>query len=159
MSKMTFMIAAVVGNRRPNTYGRCAMFPNLTRRYRLRAAVLLAALYAFCVLLPPAALALTHAAAHCLTDSGAAHVHGKTAVKPHAHADGTAHAHHDQAPHEHSDASDKAQNCCGLFCISAMPHGGILDVATPLAVCSHIVTAVHALDGSEPGRLRKPPRT
>ena len=132
------------------------MFCGLTKSFRLRAAVTLAALYAFCVLLPPAALALTHAAAHCLTDSGAAHVHNATA-ESHDHADGTAHQHDNQA--QHSDAGDKAQNCCGLFCISAMPYGGILDVATPLAVSSPVVTATHALDGCEPDRLRKPPRT
>jgi hypothetical protein len=132
------------------------MLCGLTKRFRLRAAITFAALYAFCVLLPSAALAFTHAAAHCLTDSGAAHVH-KAAAEPHHHADGTAHQHDGEA--QHSDAGDKAQNCCGLFCISAIPHHGIVDAAAPLAVSSRIVTAAHALDGREPDRLRKPPRT
>lgn len=135
------------------------MLLSLTRRFRLRVAVTFAALYAFCVLLPPAALALTHAAAHCLTDNGAAHVHGKAAATSHAHADGTAHEHHDQAPHEHSDAGDKAQNCCGLFCVSAMPHEGGLDVVTPLTISSTMPAVADALDGRGPDRLKRPPRT
>ena len=49
----------------------------LRRRFRVRAALGIAALYAFCVLAPHAALALGHAGAHCLTEeqSTAAHVH------------------------------------------------------------------------------------
>jgi hypothetical protein len=132
------------------------MLSGLTRRFRLRAAITFAALYAFCVLLPPAALALTHAAAHCLTEQRAAHVHGKSA-ESHDHADGSVHQHDDQA--QHSDAGDKAQNCCGLFCISAMPHEPGLELVTPLAVSRTMPAAAHALDGREPDRLRKPPRT
>lgn len=135
------------------------MFLGLTRRFRLRAAVTFAALYAFCVLLPPAALALTHAAAHCLTGQQPAHVHGKGAAT-HDHADGTDYAHDDQAPHQHSDAGDKVGgSCCGLFCISAMPHGPDLEVVTPLAISRTMPAVAYALDGRGPDRLKRPPRT
>ena len=135
------------------------MLSSLTRRFRLRAAVTFAALYAFCVLLPPAALALTYAAAHCLADQGPAHVHGKTAVTPHTHADG---ADHDDGPtQEHSDATGKAMpgNCCGLFCVAALSHEPGFALLAPPPTVRTVPAIAESLDGRGPDRLKRPPRT
>src|SRR3954462_78833 len=91
------------------------------RTSRWRAAVALAALYALCVLAPHAALAFTHAAAHCLTEPhGAAHVHAPVKPARHVHADDTEHDHHGGAPDKPSDGKSVSGNCCGLFCVSAL---------------------------------------
>lgn len=137
------------------------MFVGPTTRFRLRAALMLAALYAFCVLGPAAALAFTHAAMHCLTEQRPAHVHGKAAANPHVHADSADHQHHDDgAAQEHSDAGKAANgNCCGLFCVTALPHEpGFAPLAPPVTGPA-IAALVDTLDGRGPDRIRKPPRT
>jgi hypothetical protein len=136
------------------------MLTGLSRRLRLNAAAVLAALYAVCVLAPHAALAFTHVAAHCLTEPhGAAHVHPVKAAK-HVHADDTAHEHHGAgAPHQHSDADGKAPagNCCGLFCVSALAHEGVPAPAAPLAARLAEPGAFSDLVGHEPDRINRPP--
>jgi hypothetical protein len=143
----------------------------LRRRFRTRAALVVAALYAFCVLAPHAALALGHAAAHCLTEdhSAAAHVHkAKAQTASHIHADGTVHHHGGipadgdamtTDPHQHSDADGKSQsgNCCGLFCISAIAlETGVAMPAPPL-VAADLSSLHDALSGRSPGRINRPP--
>ena len=138
-----------------------AMLSGLTRGFRLRAALMLAVLYALCVLGPAAALALTNTAMHCLTEQGAAHVHGQASAKSHAHADGADHQHHDDgATQEHSDAGKAASgNCCGLFCITALSHEPGFALLAPPATGRAIPVIVDALDGHGPDRLKRPPRT
>src|SRR5215831_16285906 len=69
------------------------MLSVLAKTFRVKAAIVLAALYALCILAPAAAFAFSanpHVA-HCLTEGHVGvHDHGKV----HVHADGTAH-HHD----------------------------------------------------------------
>jgi hypothetical protein len=93
--------------------------------FRRKAATVLVALYAFCVLAPHAAMALTHGgnAAHCLTEAANA---------PHQHSANTSHVHDDGMMHEHgqrqsakpqnsdSDPADAPAACCGLFFMTAL---------------------------------------
>src|SRR3954468_22207795 len=86
-------------------YRAMCMLTMRNRTSRWHAAVALAALYAFCVLMPHAALAFSRAAAHCLTDAPvAAHVHHHHTPATHVHADGRVHTHH--APHTADDPAD-----------------------------------------------------
>jgi hypothetical protein len=144
------------------------MFARLSRGLRSRAALAAAALYAFCVLMPHAAVALG-SAGHCLTDDHpAAHIHkAKADVTPHMHTDGTVHlqggkaAAHDDAtePHKHSKADDKGGNgnCCGLFCISAIAGDAGPTLLVPMSFAADLPAAVNALTGRDPGRLHRPP--
>ena len=147
------------------------MQKGLTKRFRLRAALGLAALYAFCVLAPHAALALGNNAAHCLTDDHtAAHVHkAPAATTAHTHADGSLHHHparaaHDDAgnlPHKNSDADGKSHsgNCCGLFCFSAITLDPGVTLPAPPAFATEAPGPDDALAGRGPDRLKRPPRT
>jgi hypothetical protein len=135
-----------------------AMLSRLSKRFRLKAALALAALYAFCILAPHVALAVTHVAAHCLTaPHGAAHVHSAKATK-HVHADGTAHEHHGAgAPDEHSGADGKLHaTCCGVFCVSALAQEAPA-LAAPPAVRQAEPGALYLLIGHEPDRINRPP--
>ena len=137
------------------------MLSGLSKRFRLKAAVALAALYSFCVLSPHTALALANAA-HCLTEPhGAAHVHQEqAAAKGHVHADGVAHAHHDTGtPQKESDADGKShsRNCCGVFCVTAMAHEpGLALFASPTALLVG-PGAFYQLAGRGPDRINRPP--
>src|SRR5262245_63669812 len=89
------------------------MLSALTRTFRVKAAIVLAALYALCILAPAAAFAFSDnpAVAHCLTEGHVGvHDHGGKVHVPAdgtAHqqdADGTAHQHHaDGTAHQHHD--------------------------------------------------------
>jgi len=146
------------------------MLARVNKRLRIRAALAVAVLYAFCALAPHAALAFGHAAAHCLTDGAAtAHVHkAKAQPASHTHADGTAHHHggvpaHDDAsntePHQHSDADGKSDtgNCCGLFCISALALEPGMALRAPPLVATDLSSIHDALSGHSPGRINRPP--
>jgi hypothetical protein len=144
------------------------MLTGLSKPKRLKAALLLSLLYAFCILMPNAALAFSNAAAHCLTEPhGAAHVHEVT-VTSHVHADGLTHTHSEiashgpgdaGAPHEHSDGDGKNHNggCCGLFCISAIAHEPASAFPAPLLVARIFSRLDAALSGRGPSRINRPP--
>jgi len=147
----------------------CEMFGTLSKGMRSRAALAVAAFYAFCVLAPSAAIALG-SSGHCLTDDGpAAHVHkAKADVTAHTHADGTVHHHggpptahdHDEsAPHKHSKTGgkDESSNCCGLFCISAIGTPSSPSLLAPLSFAADLPALADALMGRDPGRLHRPP--
>jgi hypothetical protein len=135
---------------------------------RWKAALSLAWLYAVCILLPPAAFALS-AAAHCLTDThAAAHVHQAAAKIPsstHVHPDGVVHAHGEQGSHQHADgaphkhdADDKSHgNCCGLFCVTAIAHAAPALLAAPGAAGPALPALEEALSGRGPDRINRPP--
>src|SRR5262245_22542051 len=100
----------------------------LTKTLRVKAAIILAVLYALCVLAPAVAFALSDnpAIAHCLTeghvgvhDHGANHEQGG---KLHVHAEGSAHQHHDVVAPQPSGDDGKAAiaSCCGLFSLVAI---------------------------------------
>jgi hypothetical protein len=139
-----------------------AMLSGLTKKSRIRAAIALALLYAFCVLAPSAALAFVDGptAFHCLTVQhgfAGTHDHGGPA---HVHGDGTTHHHRDSGgTPERSDADGKSPpgNCCGLFCVSALAGEAALTLASPV----HFTFAAPAGDdhvtGRDPDRINRPP--
>jgi len=146
------------------------MLSGLTKRLRLRAALVLVALYALCILAPHAAMAFGNGAAHCLTeDMSAAHVHrAKAEPVSHTHADGVVHTHGDQAPHKHADGSAPHKNsdadgknhggtCCGLFCVSAIALDADMALAAPLAHSLNLPGLHESLAGRGPDRLIRPP--
>jgi len=138
---------------------RDAMLRGLTRGLRFRAALALAALYAFCVIAPHAAFALTHAVAHCLTEPhGAAHVHQPRA-KVHVHADGVAHTHGNAAPQQQSNADGKDHDgtCCGLFCVTALAHEPAPTLSAPLAARLIGPGQQYERAGRGPERINRPP--
>ena len=123
----------------------------LTRKWRWRAASLLVALYALCLIAPTAVLAFSGPSgpAPCLTEDH--------------HGLGTVHVHQDGSPHHHQDNGDDDHNqpgkCCGLFCVSAIaPDVGFIAGAQPLvaAVASRLATA---LSGRGSDRIDRPPRS
>ena len=144
------------------------MMTALSKRLRWRAALTLAAIYAFCILAPSAALAYSQVAAHCLTEApGAAHVHGASTTT-HTHADGTAHEHGAKAGHQHSESGashehgksgDKShsKNCCGLFCISAIAHEPPSTLAIGYTPVQSFPALSDALVGRGPERITRPP--
>ena len=145
-----------------------AMLARVSKTLRIRAALAVAVLYAFCAVAPHAALAFGEATAHCLTDR-VAHVHKpKAEIASHTHADGKVHHHnavhtHDDLstadPHQHSDTDGKRDpgNCCGLFCISALALDGGVALPSPPLVTTDLSSAYEALRGQSPGRINRPP--
>jgi len=141
------------------------MLTLLTRRLRFRAAFALAALYAFCVLAPHAALAFGGALGHCLTDLSA-HLHKRPAVT-HLHADGSVHTHAKHAAHKQADDTAKhapqksdhksPANCCGLFCLSAMAEDAPVKLGPDYVGAALIADIPETLSGCAPGRINRPP--
>jgi hypothetical protein len=147
------------------------MLTSLTKALRFRAALALAALYAFCVLAPHAALALGGALGHCLNEVSAAHVHQPPAVT-HVHADGTVHTHakpaghgdrdtakhNDSAKHEPRGSDHRSPaNCCGVFCLSAMAQDNFVKLAPDHVGTVLIADVPETLSGRAPGRINRPP--
>jgi hypothetical protein len=146
------------------------MLTRLTRTIRLRAAITLVLAYALCVLAPPVALAFMNGAAvvHCLT---ARHAHRTAAVKTHdvdAHAQHTAaHDHGGAFAHQHdshhgsaaaqADGQAAGTNCCGIFCLSAMPMSPAPDVSPPARILSLVSAVGLGIAGRGPDRIDRPP--
>jgi hypothetical protein len=132
------------------------------KTFRIKAAIAATLLYAICVLAPSAALAFSPQAAHCLTETqSAAHVHGDAAqAAPHIHDDGAGDAHADSADAQnpsHTEDKARSNNCCGLFCVSALasePAAALLASPTPALDGP---TLTFRLDGREPSRIHRPP--
>ena len=142
------------------------MLSALTKTVRVKAAIVLAVLYALCILAPAVAFALSDdpALAHCLTeghvgihDHGAKPEHGG---KLHVHADGTAHQHHDDGAAPQSSGNDgKAAiaTCCGLFSVVAIP-GELLPNFGLHSLASVVLPVLaDALSGRGPDRINRPP--
>ena len=129
------------------------MFGWLTSQWRGRAASLLVALYALCLVTPTAALAFSAspAAAHCLTDDS-------------NHGVGSKHVHADETSHRHSNTGDdeKGQtgNCCGLFCLSVIAPPVVDLVARQLPPATHLPSLfMESLSGRGSDRIDRPPRS
>jgi hypothetical protein len=137
------------------------MLSVLTKTFRAKAAIVVAALYVFCILAPSAAFALSTnpAVAHCLTEGHVGvHDHG---AKVHVHGDGTAHHHdHDGAtPPPGDNEKSRVATCCSLFsvvAISAEP-GLSLGLYSPASIVPPILA--DALSGRGPERINRPPIT
>jgi hypothetical protein len=150
-----------------------------TKSFRVKAAAVVAALYAFCVLLPAVAFALADGsmAPPCLMDDLAAvsmHDHAMDAEAPAAHAH-----HHGGAPdapaatvaHHHGigeqagvlpqgdpdHGKSRPGECCGLFPMAALA-GALRPVLMPSRVTSIVVPLpADPLIGRGPDRIIRPP--
>lgn len=121
----------------------------LTKRLRRRAATLLVVLYAICVLAPSAAFALADASrqAHCLTQAD----HGL--AKAHVDHVGAKHEH----PQKSDDEKDQLENCCGLFCLTALAPAVDLTIGQSPIGSAVIVALEAAIARGALGRLDRPP--
>lgn len=135
---------------------------SVTKIVRMRAAIIMAVLYAMCVLAPSTALAF-------VADPAAAR--GQTEVRviapskhegmSHVHAAGKLHHHHDQSgdPNSPSSTGDKAADakCCGLFCVFALAQDPTLTLAAPLRANAAVQSIANDLAACGPSRLHRPP--
>jgi hypothetical protein len=139
-----------------------------TKSFRLKAAAAVAALYAFCILLPALAFTLADGgmAPQCLLDDLATPVHSAAAQyhggAPHAHAEAATHHHAGQLEGaKGSGDSDPGKNrpgeCCGLFPMVAL--AGVLRPApAPSRLTSTVIPVLaDALVGRSPDRIIRPP--
>ena len=138
----------------------------LTKTLRVKAAIVLAALYTLCILAPTVAFALSEnpAMAHCLTEGHVGvHDHGANPEyggKLHVHADGTAHQHHDDgAPPQPSRDDGKAAiaACCGLFSVVAIPGEPIPSFGLHSLAAVVLSVLTEAPSGRGPERINRPP--
>ena len=139
------------------------MLVRLTKACRWRAAAIVAALYAVCVLAPTTVMAFgdSSRAAHSLTENH--HAIGKQSHHSAGAAVDAAHPHDDGVAHKHSGpdkTSSKGNNgdCCGLMCLFAMP-GSVAantDFVRPLAPLAAVKPS---RGGVDPGLLFKPPKS
>lgn len=121
------------------------MLGRLNGATRVRAAAVLALLYALCAFAPAAAFAFGDGsrAAHCLTDTN----HGLQSINVLEHA--PSHVDQGDATHAHaqtpgsSDHHGKASadgNCCGLVCLSALPTATVaMDFPVPVYAAAVLV--------------------
>jgi hypothetical protein len=130
------------------------MLGQLAKKWRARAAIILAVAYAICVATPSISLALTQGAAatHCLSDD-----HHRV---PTSHKHDASHSHHDDNVAGQSGHHDKgkSENCCGLFCVTV----GAIPFTTSLTDLIH-ATAMNVvmddvLGGRPTDRIDRPPR-
>jgi hypothetical protein len=135
------------------------MLSVLTKTFRAKAAIVLAALYTLCILAPSAAFAFSTNpdVAHCL-------IEGQIGVpdhggKVHVHADGTAHQHDDDGAVPPSGDNEKSRvaTCCSLFSVVAISGepGPSLGFESPVSIVSPILA--DALSGRGPERINRPP--
>ncbi len=135
------------------------MLSVFAKTIRVKAAIVVAALYTLCILAPSAAFAFSASpgVAHCLTEGHVGiHDHGG---KAHVHADGTAHHHgHDgAAAPSGDDEKSRVASCCSLFSVVALP--GEPDLSLGFYSPGSIVLPVlaDALSGRGPERINRPP--
>jgi hypothetical protein len=138
------------------------MLSPVTESFRVKAALVLAALYAFCVLAPSAVFAFADGAAiaWCLTeDHGVAPMH-HDAGTVHVHADGTSH-HHPDSHASHSDSGDHAKghagDCCGLFPMAGLSGEPRIAFGPSNLTAISFPVLTDALHGRGPERINRPP--
>lgn len=123
------------------------------KKWGIRTAAVVAALYALCVMAPPVALAFTDGAvaAHCLTGD---HFDASSVGAGPAH-------HHEHGSPQHDDEHDSkghAGSCCGLFCLVALPITTIIHFEQPVHALIASAVVDH-LAGREVSLLFRPPKT
>jgi hypothetical protein len=135
------------------------MLSVLTKTFRAKAAIVVAALYILCILAPSAAFALSAnpTVAHCLTEGHVGvHDHG---AKVHVRADGSTHQHDDNgaAPPSGDDEKSRVATCCNLFSVVAISGEPALNLGlySPASIVSPILA--DALSGRGPERINRPP--
>ncbi len=141
------------------------MLMRLTSGFRVKAARVLVALYAICLVVPVAGFVLADSAlAHCLTPSAPVqHVseavhdhHAMHAGDDHHASAGTAAATDDHAGTDHTGGKSTPP-CCGVMCVSAIPASPF--ELSPRAVAHAAVLAVSdaGISGEAPDSLYRPP--
>jgi hypothetical protein len=153
------------------------MLVRLTKSFRVKAAMAVAALYAFCILLPATAFALAdgHVAPPCLIDDLAVlsvHDHGTDPGATAHHLGGTSHDHAAaMAHHHHGDEANTVSEpqgapdhgksrpgeCCGLFPMVALAGGLRAPLPPPGLTSSEVPALTAALTGRGPDRIIRPP--
>lgn len=139
------------------------MLTKLTKIFRVKTAIFVAALYAFAILVPHAALALggPNAPIHCLTQTQVGNDHA--APKTHIHADGTAHTHSDNNTKNTLPDSDNSKAppaaCCGLFTATALTYDTRILLPSPISATKFISVFASEFTGQGPGRIIRPPIT
>lgn len=153
------------------------MLTQLTRVMRVKAARILVALYAFCLIAPVSFAFADSALAHRLTSPAqvqhVGHAHGDAAhVRQ-----GMTHADHDhQAPanaesagaesadamHDHAGMTDSggkstAPACCGVMCISALPASMFELTPRSMIHASVAASSDAGISGEAPDLLYRPP--
>ena len=132
------------------------MLSIFAKTFRVKAAIVLAALYALCILAPAAAFAFSASpgVAHCLTEGHVGmHDHGKV----HVHTDGTAHHHEHGGAAPPSDEKSRVASCCSLFSVVALPGepGLSLGLYSPASI--ELPVPTDTLSGRGPERINRPP--
>jgi hypothetical protein len=137
-----------------------------TKALRMRAAAMLAAAYAFCVLAPSLAFAFADGAAvpFCLTDdhmvarqhANTVHVHADVAAHHHSGPD-TSHEH--SAPRQHPDhgMTGNPGDCCGLFPMTGLSGESRISFEPSNLVSVAFPVPSDALHGRGPDRINRPP--
>jgi len=154
------------------------MLTHVDRSMRLRAGLLLAVIYQFCVLVPGLSFAFSEARkAQCLADenraAGIAHVHGQDArTVQHADVDFEADKYSsplskqsrgERGPSVFTEAPSSDQHksadsqCCGLTCVTALP-ATVTEFVQPSVPPSLCVGALNRnVADNAPVRLYRPP--
>jgi hypothetical protein len=133
------------------------MLRAVTKKVRVWAAAGLAVFYAACLLAPAASFAFGNPDPHCLTDDS----HGMGVT--HVHDGGVIHTHSPDASQPGADTPDddgqaKANgNCCGLFCLAAVPAVGPDNLVPVSQSYAAFPVAGDPLVGGNPARLYRPP--
>lgn len=136
------------------------MLSKLITIMRIKAAIVLAVLYAITVVAPHAAMAFGNpqSAAHCLTvRSASLHDHG---LIKHKHAGGVEHTHAAQQADDQKNSSDEkgpAAACCGLFSCSALLSETRDLTPGPVTESSIAVPMLDAIEGRGSARINRPP--
>jgi hypothetical protein len=138
------------------------MLSALNKQVRGKAAIVLAVVYALCVLAPSAtfAVAAPAAIAHCLQEDhgfvAPAHHEGAT----HQHTDGTAHEHdgdHAAITHADNGHEDHGKSCCGLLSAVGITGDPPYTIGA-LTVASLLLPVLPgAMSGRSPERINRPP--
>jgi hypothetical protein len=137
-----------------------------TKSFRVKAAVALVSLYAFCILLPSFAFALADGrmAPPCLMDDLAALSMHDHASAQDAHAGAMTHHHANdghsagaKAPEDPDNGKTRPGECCGLFPMVALA-GALRPALAPSRLTSTVILVmVDALVGRGPDRIIRPP--
>jgi hypothetical protein len=145
-----------------------------TKVFRIKAAVALAVLYAFCLLAPTLAFAFSNDAAvpFCLTENHVSPHHDAAAMHLHGdggHGDGGGHHHmegvqadglsHDQSPpHDHSGHPNGGPaDCCGLFPMAGLSGEPRIAFGPSNLASVLLPPLTDALHGRGPDRINRPP--
>lgn len=135
------------------------MLTRLTKAMRLRAAVIIAVLYALCIVTPGLALAFADSAsaAHCLTADHRGNA--KASKNLHDHGGGVVHSHvgEDESSADADGKSSSPGKCCGLFCTTALPAAYHVALGGLIHGSSVLPSVQEDPIGRNPDRTIRPP--